>query len=66
LPLHLAHTIAFETELAPEQAISMLTASREAPKVSRLNGNVPATRIDAVDPTSRASTASAGLAAASA
>jgi hypothetical protein len=64
LPLRLAHTIAFDTELAPEQAISMLKASPEAPKVSRLDGHVPAPRIDAVDPTSGASTASAGLAAA--
>jgi capsid assembly protease len=60
----LAHTIAFETELAPEQAISMLKALPEAQKVSRLNGHVPAPRIDAVDPTSGASVASAGLAAA--
>ena len=64
LPLRLAHTIAFDTELAPEQAISMLKASPEAQRVSRLDGHVPAPRIDAVDPASSASTASAGLAAA--
>jgi hypothetical protein len=64
LPLRLAHTIAFDTELAAGQAISMLKASPEAQKVLRLDGHVPAPRIDAMDPTSGASTASADLAAA--
>lgn len=60
----LAHSIAFDTELGHDQAINMLKAAPEAQKVSRLDGNVPAPKIDTVDTTSDASTASAGLAAA--
>jgi hypothetical protein len=59
----LAHSIAFDTELSHEQAVSMLKAAPEAQKTSRLDGNVPAPRVDASDSGSQA-TASAGLAAA--
>jgi hypothetical protein len=59
----LAHSIAFDTELSHEQAVSMLKAAPEAQKVSRLDGNVPAPKIDASEPGTLA-TASASLAAA--
>jgi hypothetical protein len=59
----LAHSIAFDTELSHEQAISMLKASPEAQKVSRLDGHVPAPKVDASE-TSGAASASQGLAAA--
>lgn len=59
----LAHSIAFDTELSHEQAVSMLKASPEAAKVSRLEGNVPAPKIDASEGADQTA-ASAGLAAA--
>jgi hypothetical protein len=62
LPLPLAHTIGFDVKLAPGQAISMVKTSPEAQKVSRLDGHVRAHRRHGSH--FSASTASAGLAAA--
>jgi hypothetical protein len=59
----LAHSIAFDTELSHEQAVSMLKAAPEAQKVSRLDGHVPAPRVDAAESGDQTS-ASTGLAAA--
>jgi hypothetical protein len=59
----LAHSIAFDTELSHEQAVSMLKAAPEAQKVSRLDGNVPAPKVDAAESGDQAA-ASTGLAAA--
>lgn len=60
----LAHSIAFETELPPEQAIAMLKAAPEAQRASRLDGHVPAPKIDSVDPATSATAVTAGLSAA--
>jgi hypothetical protein len=60
----LAHSIAFDTELSHEQAMSMLKAAPEAPKVSRLDGHVPAPKVDASESGTQAETVSAGLGAA--
>jgi hypothetical protein len=60
----LAHSIAFDTELSHEQAVSMLKAAPEAQKVSRLDGNVPAPKVDSADPASGGNAAKEGLAAA--
>jgi hypothetical protein len=62
----LAHSIAFDTELNQEQAIAMLKAAPEAQKVSRLDGNVPAPKVDANEGGDAKASASAGLAAATA
>jgi hypothetical protein len=60
----LAHSIAFDTDLAQDKAIAMLKAAPEAAKVSRLDGNVPAPKVDATDSGDAAVTASQELAAA--
>lgn len=60
----LAHSIAFDTELNQDQAVAMLKAAPEAQKVSRLDGNVPAPKVETGDNADPKANAKAGLAAA--
>lgn len=58
----LAQSIAFDTDLAPEQALAMLKSAPEAARASRLDGLVPQPKLSTDEPVAESDAVKAGLA----